>query len=140
MTIDYITDEVSGISKAIITYKGRTFIGEARLHPDDAWSNFFGCSLAEDRAMLKLNKTLYREAKKKCDACREFVNSLTQYKDFDPDSTVAKTIFRQLNRRIKEVNRLGDEITMCELAIMQHTKTREKVLDLLNKNKSDKTV
>ena len=60
-----------------------------------------------------------------CDECRKFVNAVTNYANFDPETPTAKAMFRQLNRRIKEVNNIIDEINATqeglEKSIRQHT-------------------
>ena len=139
MKIEYFTDEVKGLSKVTITYKNKIFTGIAKKDPVDIWSSFAGLTLAEMRAFLKLKKYEYKQAKERAEVCRKFVESLKQYKKFDPNSDTAKAVFRQLNCRIKEVNAIGDEITNLELSIMKYLTGREKVLKSL-KDKKDKNV
>lgn len=139
MKIEYFTDEIKGLSKVTITYKNKIFTGIAKKNPEDTWSNFAGLALAEMRALLKLKKYEYKQAKQRAEVCRKFVESLKQYKKFNPDSDTAKAVFRQLNCRIKEVNAIGDKITKLELGIMKYLTEREKVLKSL-KDKKDKNV
>ena len=76
----------------------------------------------------RVYKALKDELKQKrvaCDECRKFVNAVTNYANFDPKTPTAKAMFRQLNRRIKEVNNIIDEINATqeglEKSIRQHT-------------------
>ena len=100
------------LSAAEIEHCGRIFTGFAKLHPDDELraSKFAGPALAEKRAQIKALKYELKLKKEKCDECRKFVKACETYKNWDKDSPTAKAVYRQLNRRIKEVNKLIDII------------------------------
>ena len=91
---------------------GVKFIDMARCHPDDMenYSEYAGGELAELRATVKALKYERKIAKKKSDEALDFVKSCEGYAKFDPESNTAKVMYRQLNRRIKRVNDLTDEI------------------------------
>ena len=120
-------------SYAKVKHMDHIFTGKAVLHPDDPWSDFTGCRYAEMRGQIKALKYEYKIKKAKCEECRKFVKAVSQYKNFDKESSTAKAMYRQLNRRIKEVNKIADNITEKELnlkiAIRQqdavHKKTKE---------------
>lgn len=112
--IDGYFDPAQGTSHVLIKHKNKDFWGRAKLHPDDTASNYTGCRYAELRAKIKALKYEYKEKKANCDACRNFVKSIEQYKDFDRTSPIAKIMYRQLNRRIKEVNSIADTINKLE--------------------------
>lgn len=99
-----ITKPEKGISKVFIEHMGRTFVGYAKKHPEDNWSEFTGCRYAEERAEIKALKAELKKKKHDCDECKKFVTAVSQYAEFDPKSPTARAMFRQLNRRIKAVN------------------------------------
>ena len=120
-------NKLTGKSFVKIKYKGKYYVGIAKLHPDDAdkASKFAGCRFAEQRAVIKALKDELKQKRAACDECRKFVNAVTNYANFDPETPTAKAMFRQLNRRIKEVNNIIDEINATqeglEKSIRQHT-------------------
>lgn len=131
------TNKDYGFSAVVVENKGYTYWGTARLHPDDEWSEFFGCRLAEMRAKISALKDEHREAKARCEECRKFVEAVKQYKNFDSESPTAKAMFRQLNRRIIAVNRIAEEIAALELEIIVNIKTQDEIKTRL-KAKADK--
>ena len=70
-----------------------------------------------------------------CEECRKFVVAVSQYANFDKSSPSAKAMFRQLNRRIKEVNEIAEQIGLLQMrlniAISQQNKVKQ---NRLNKN------
>lgn len=104
--------EHNGNSYCEVLHKGERYIGHAKLHPEDKdkASRYTGCRFAEMRAEIKALKAEYKKEKAACEECRKFVKACTQYKNFDKESPTAKAMFRQLNQRIKRVNKLADEI------------------------------
>ena len=118
-------NEGTGKSTSVVKHKKRKYYGYAWLHPEDKEiaSKYTGCRYAEMRAEIKALKDEYKKEKKACEECRKFVKACSQYKNFDKESLTAKVMFRQLNRRIKQVNNLADQINQkmqdLEIAIKQ---------------------
>lgn len=125
--INSIYNEDLGTSVCEVSYKKQTYTGLSRLHPEDKKaglaSKYTGCRYAELRAEIKALKDEYKKEKSACEECRKFVKACSQYKNFDKESPTAKTMFRQLNRRIKKVNILADKINQkmmdLDMAIRQ---------------------
>lgn len=130
-------DEKTNKSWVIIQHMGRLFRGEARLHPDDIdkKSEIVGGRYAEARATIAALKYERKLAKEKCEECRKFVRVCEQYKNFDKESPTAKAIYRQLNRRIKKVNDLANQINSLYISINKDIWQRDIVLKSL-KHKS----
>ena len=101
-----------GKSISVVKHKKKQYHGYAWVHPEDEEiaSKYTGCRYAEMRAEIKALKHEYKKEKQSCEECRKFVKACSQYKNFDKDSSTAKAMYRQLNRRIKRVNQLADEI------------------------------
>lgn len=109
--IDAKYDEISGESYAVVEHRGKQYVGMAWLHTEEEYSSkFTGCRYAEIRAEIKALKDERRELIAACEECRKFVKACSQYKNWDKKSLVAKVVYKQLNKRIKEVNKLTDKI------------------------------
>lgn len=105
-------DYNTGISTVVIQHLGIKFTGRAYLHPDDKEnvSSFAGCRYAETRAMIKALKYERMIAKNKADMAIDLLKSCQCYKNFNAEDATAKVLYRQINRRVKRVNELTDEI------------------------------
>lgn len=121
-------DPDTGFSYVIMQHLGKKFVGEARLHPDDKEnaSQYAGCEYAEIRATIKALKYERNLAKIKTDEALDFVKACENYAHFDKDSESAKLMYRQLNKRIKKVNDLTDQIN--ELLKELDTKIHRRVI------------
>ena len=121
----------TGESYVIINYLDADFYGKAKCHPEDKeyMGEFTGKSYAYERACIKAMKYELALEKTKCEECRKFVKSCMSYKNFDKTSGTAKAMFRQLNIRIKEVNKIIDAINAKEMKLI----TREKAQRVFNK-------
>lgn len=136
--IDSFTTPSDGYSRVIVKHRGSYYSGDARRHPDDEWNEFTGCRYAEERAEIAALYDEWQEKKAKCEECRKFVVAVQQYANFNADDPSAKAMFRQLNRRIKEVNDLAEEISTrkfnLKIAIAQQDEFKKK-LDKRNSRK-----
>jgi hypothetical protein len=129
--------EKTGISTVTMQHLGIKFVGTAKLHPDDKEnaSHFEGCWLAEQRAIILALKYERYMAKKKSDEAIDFLKSCKGYAGFDPNSSTAKAIYRQVNRRIKKVNDITDKINECYKSIEKHQFNRKVVLNAIDMKK-----
>ena len=125
--IDSWTNEACKVSTVEIEHMGKPFTDYAYCHPDDEWSEFTGCRIAETRATIQALKYERTIKIKKCEECRKFVKAVEQYKNFDKTSSTAKAMYRQLNRRIKEVNDLTDLINNIELNLKASIRFKNKL-------------
>lgn len=130
--------ERTGRSSCTVVYRGKTYTGVADLHPEDAdkASRFAGCEIAEVRAQIKALKDELKQEKAKCDEIRNFVKMCGQYKNWDANDASAKVVYRQLNRRIRRVNKLIDKINEKELTILRLIGQRDAVVKALDKKKA----
>lgn len=132
---DSSTTPEKGYSYVMVKHRGNKYIGKAKCHPEDKWSEFTGCRYAHERAEIKALKEEWKEKKAACEECRKFVVAVSQYKNFDKESPTAKAMFRQLNRRIREVNKLAEEISSKEF----YLKVAIREQDKFNKKTSNKS-
>ena len=72
-----------------------------------------------------------------CKECENFIKTLEQYKLFDPSEKSAKVMYRQLNRRIKEVNKLADKITSLEFSLKTDILGQTMFINKLNKKSKE---
>ena len=140
--LDSSTVEEIGYSTVIIKHKGNEYVGQAKCHPDDTFSEFTGCRYAQERAEIKALKDEWKQKKHDCDECRKYLIAVSQYAGFDKESSTAKAMFRQLNRRIKEVNKLAEIISQrqfnLQVAIRQQDSFNNKIEQIrLNDNKEN---
>ena len=137
--LDSGTVQETGYSTVIIKHKGNEYMGQAKCHPDDTFSEFTGCRYAQERAEIKALKDDWKQKKHDCDECRKYLIAVSQYAGFDKESSTAKAMFRQLNRRIKEVNKLAENISQrqfnLQVAIKQQDSFNNKIEQMrLNDN------
>ena len=137
--LDSGTVKETGYSTVIIEHKGNEYMGQAKCHPDDTFSEFTGCRYAQERAEIKALKDEWKQKKHNCDECRKYLIAVSQYAGFDKESSTAKAMFRQLNRRIKEVNKLAEVISQrqfnLQVAIKQQDSFNNKIEQMrLNDN------
>ena len=120
MIVNSEYNEKTGTANVVVRGKhGDIGCGKARLHEEDReyGSELVGCGIAHARAHINLKKKRYQRLKAECEANRKFVQTVMSYKNFDKTSDTAKCIFKQMNAKIAEVNRLATEISndMTEL-------------------------
>ncbi len=123
------TNKDLGISHVAIKHRNKYYHGYANLHPDDKdnWSEFTGCRYAEIRAQIAALKNDLREKKESCEECRKFVKAIEQYKQFNKNDATAKAMYRQLNRRIREVNVIVDKINALKFSLNVAIKNQDYV-------------
>ena len=136
--IDAWFEESTGKSYATVEHLGRRYQGMSKLHPEEEnASRFTGCRYAEMRAQIKALK-FERELKiQKCDECRKFIKACSQYNGWNKESSTAKAIYTQLNKRIKEVDKLTNEINRLMWDLNIAIKQQESVHKKLAANKSN---
>ena len=129
--------ELSDVTSVYIEHMGRTFEGISRLHPDDVdkKSSLIGGKYAEIRATIAALRYERKIAKEECEAIRKFVKMCEQYKGFDKESSTAKSVYRQLNKRIKKVNDLTDEINELYNIIDYDIKHRDELVEKVKPKK-----
>ena len=136
--LDSEYDEIQGLSSVVIKMNGELFEGKARLHPDDKEkaSAYAGCRFAEKRAYIKGLKSLLKEEREKCDLYRNFVKSCENYKNWDRESPIAKDVYKQLNIRIKEVNKIVDKINLEIDALDREIRRQEIITNAIQTKKA----
>lgn len=110
--IDSNFDEVTGESWVKVALNNQFYEGRSKISEEDKdkVSAFAGCRFAEMKAEIKALMDLRRTEKTKCDECKRFVKALECYKEFDKESKTARCVYRQLNKRIRNVNYLTELI------------------------------
>lgn len=138
--IDCNYDKETGESVVRIEHMKKIFVGTAMVHPDDKEqaSSYAGCSFAETRAIIAALKYERRKKIQKCEECRKYLKACEQYKDFDKSSPTARCMYRQLNRRIKQVDNLSEEINELIMSLKASIIKRDLVLKAIAERKSKK--
>ena len=130
-------DPQTGKSIVALTDKNNnTYIGQARLHPDDKnnASNLFGCRLAEKRAWIKYFKEEYKKKKIELNTIKQLNNDIKyNYRVYTP-----KKIQRRINIKLRdysnEINEIKNNIEILEKELIQEIKTRDKILYKIKKD------
>lgn len=132
-------DPDSGLSTVVIQHLGVKFTGFAKRHPDDeaVSSELVGGTYAEMKATIKALKYERKLAKQKADEALDFVKSVEQYSKFNKDDAAAKSMYRQLNQRIKKVNDLADEINDIYDTYYKLIKQRKDILTKIKKSQDE---
>ena len=103
-------NEDTGFSLIEISTPIGSFFGDARLNPEDKEagydSRFFGCQLAELRAVIKYYKALVRIEKEIYKREVNFLNTLRQAKEYDNDAFYAKRLKKKCRITENEKNNL----------------------------------
>ena len=139
--IEHCYNPENGHTTVIMQHLGVKFVGEAQLNPegDDPGNKIAGGKIAEARAMIKALKYERKIAKAKADEAIDFVKAIECYAKFNKEDESAKTVYRQLNQRIKKVNDLADKINEQYENIDNWISNRAIFLKRLEKLKEEKT-
>lgn len=131
-------DSNTGISTVTMQHLGVKFIGKAYLHPNDKEnaSNYAGCEYAEIRAKIKALKYERMIEKNKSDMALDFIHACENYTNFNVEDASAKVLYRQLNRRIKRVNEITDEINKLYKELDMKIHHRNIILNAIDRKKN----
>ena len=129
--------EEDGLSVVTVEHMGEYFYGTSTLLEEDKdkASKFTGCRFAEMKAKIKALKYERNIEKEKCEEIRKFVKACSQYKGWDKDSSTAKAIYKQLNKRIKKVNLLTDKINQLYSELYADFRRQDMVVAALKRKK-----
>lgn len=125
--VDAKADEKTGISTVWIRNGKKEFSGTALLAKGDDWSHIFGCRIAELRATIRAINDMIKTKREEYKVIENFIKAVSCYKDFDPASKTTKCMYRQLNRKKIEINRLIANKEMIKEFIKDSIKAREEV-------------
>ena len=138
--IDGFYDTDTGISIVMLEHLGKKFAGQAYLHPDDeaTASEIVGCEYAEIRATM--NALKYERKLKKHDykVIENFIKACNCYNNFNKESLSARVMYRQLNRKKKEINDLTKDIERFEGELKELISRREKIMEKMKAKKENK--
>ena len=126
----------TGISYVVMQHLGKKFKGIAKLNPAESeGSSYAGCYYAELRAKIKALKYERTLAKQKSDMALDFIHACQCYSKFNAEDPSTKVLYRQLNRRIKKVNDLTDQINELYKELDMKIHQRPVVLRALERKK-----
>lgn len=121
-----------------VQHLGHIFSGTAHAHPEEEYpSEFVGCEVAERRAVISALTYERKLAKEDLKKYQDFVKACECYKNWNKEDPSAKIVYRQLNRRIKQVNDLTEEIKNCEDLLKRYLVTREVLKKRLKEKKEE---
>lgn len=111
-------NENTGFSLVEISTPIGTFFGDARLNPEDKEANynshFFGCQLAELRAVIKYYKALIRIEREICKRSSNFLNTLCQTKEYDENSFYVRRLNKAFFIEMARKNSLVKDLKVLQ--------------------------
>ena len=128
-----------GLSTVEITNRYGTFVGHAKLHPEDVAfeSNFAGCRFAEMKAGIKIFQAKIKDVRVKIKTLEDFEKVLINCKDYDPNSFEGKRLRKQIYLLKRELNQLLANKTSLSSKLKEHIDYRDKVVHKYAKVKKD---
>ena len=118
--------------------RGKLFTGRAKLMPGDNWSPIFGCRIAEIRATIKAIDYEIFMKRKEYKTIENFVKAVGGYKNFDKESPTARCMYRQLNRRKKEITILKERKSALKKYIIDSIEMKNRLEKKIDKMKNTK--
>lgn len=128
-------DKESGVSIVSLATDLGEFTGVSRLHEDDREnaSSFFGCEIAELRALIAYSKRRKMIVAQQYKAIKDMYKNLEQMKAFNKESVEARKIRRKLYELSEEWNQWKDNINSLESEIVARCTARDAMLKNIKK-------
>lgn len=127
-------NEYNGVSVVMLENHGKTYTGEAILHPDD-WehmSKYAGCRIAEKRAYIKYWQEKRHEARLKRDALISFYKDLSNVAVTN-NHTISNFVIKRICVHINYWNEAYKDakykVDYLKTSIESEIKTREKLIN-----------
>lgn len=117
----------NGVCVTAVTNKDNVYKGYAKLAEGDTWSEIFGCRVAEIRATIRALNDVIEQKRNEYKAIENFIKATTCYKKFDKESSSAACMYRQLNRKKVEIERLKKQREKLKKYITDSIEMREKI-------------
>ena len=120
-------DQQDKFSYVLIRTKYGDFCGAARMHPEDEAyeSSFFGCQIAEIKALIKAHRAKIKEIKIKIKALKDFEKVLQNLKDYNLNSVECKKLRKQIYILNKEMQEIEENIQNAKARIRSAEETRK---------------
>lgn len=133
--IDSSFNEKNGVSYVKIKTKLGIFEGIAKRHPKDMdiQSNFFGCKLAELRAIKKYFLKNKKEIKNKQLFLENLISNLQLLKNYNHNSVETRFIRKQYFILQKELQKIDKEILFLDIQIKTLSNNYRETLDAVYK-------
>jgi pantothenate synthetase len=128
-------DKTSGVSIVTIITELGEFTGVSRLHEDDKEnaSSFFGCEIAEMRALIAYSKRNQLITSHQYKAIKDMYKNLEQMKDFNKESVEARKIRRKLYELSEEWRQWKDNVKSLEANIAAKCVARDAMMKNIHK-------
>lgn len=123
-------DKESGVSIVVLSTDLGEFTGVSRLHEDDRQnaSEFFGCEIAELRALIAYTKRQKQITAYQYKAVKDMYINLSQMKEFNKESVEARKIRRKLHELHEEWMQWKKNINSLEYDIKARCAAREAMM------------
>ena len=125
-------DPITNVTTVTLADKYGTYIGIAKLHPDDINNSIAGFRIAEERARIKFYKARLKREKIRLQTLISFK------KEYHQDFSLKEFNFLEIriNRSLRLIKDLNETISIHEDSLKEYFKTREKIVKKIkDKNK-----
>ena len=111
-------DETTGVSTVTINTDVGMFTGTAKCHPDEKYkSKFFGCQIAEGRALLAYQRELVKIGNAQLTALFNLNTTVCQMRDYKKDNMYTSKIRRAMYEKQKWIENIKQKMERTEDAI-----------------------
>lgn len=134
----YDWDEKIGLATCILYDKDNAFIGLAQCHDDDKefQSKYTGMIIAETRAKIKvLQHIKNNELKPELASLKQLYYSMNKSKLYNKKSYEAKMLWRQMQRRERDINIIKDLINQERSFLNNFIADKDKFYKTVQKNR-----
>lgn len=134
----YDYDDESGIASAIVYDKqGRTFCGQAQVHPQDKdmANEKTGITLAVGRAEIKHLKAIIQDKRIELKALRHLYSVLDQSNQFNKTGYEAKMLRRNIQHLKDDIEEIKAEIEDYQEDIKTYISQKEEFYQSIRKNR-----
>lgn len=121
-------NQETGITTIVLADKFGKYTGTAKLHPQDVYSKFVGCNIAEARAEIKSLKNRKKYLKVKLKTLKELEK---EYLNIGLE--LNKILINKINYYTKEILKINQTILLIESELYKYIKTREKIINRTKK-------
>ena len=132
-------DKDSGVSIVRIGTDMGEFEGIAECCLEDYpnFSNYFGCSIAEIRAMQKYAKAKVKDIRAQLKSLRDFYKTMEGTRTWDPNAFYVKKLLEHSERLNKELIEWKNKVELAEKGIKVRTKEHDIIVSKIKERADD---
>lgn len=133
-------NEITGISTVTLSTDLGEFTGTAKLHEEDREiaSNYFGCQLAEVRALVEYSKRKKMIARQQYLMLKNLYSNIEQMTEFDENDVAARKMRRKIYELHREWKKWNNNVETLKMNIKHSCEERVAMINKFkNKGKNE---